>query len=80
MPRQARLDAPGTLHHVIVRGIERRRIVDDRWHRGDFVSRLGQVASDTATAIYVWALMTNHVHILLRSSQHGLSRWRLAGH
>jgi len=27
MPRQARLDAPGTLHHVIVRGIERGRIV-----------------------------------------------------
>ena len=29
MPRQARLDAPGTLHHVIVRGIEKGRIVDD---------------------------------------------------
>ena len=27
MPRQARLDAPRTLHHVIVRGIEKRRIV-----------------------------------------------------
>jgi len=29
MPRQARLDAPGTLHHVIVRGIKKRRIVED---------------------------------------------------
>ena len=29
MPRQARLDAPGTLHHVIVRGIEKRNIVDN---------------------------------------------------
>ena len=29
MPRRARLDAPGTLHHVIVRGIEKRRVVDD---------------------------------------------------
>jgi hypothetical protein len=27
MPRQARLDAAGTLHHVIIRGIERRRII-----------------------------------------------------
>jgi len=26
MPRQPRLDVPGTLHHVIIRGIERRRI------------------------------------------------------
>jgi hypothetical protein len=23
MPRQARLDSPGTLHHVMIRGIER---------------------------------------------------------
>jgi len=29
MPRQARLDAPGTLHHVILRGLERRPIVAD---------------------------------------------------
>jgi hypothetical protein len=31
MPRRARLDAPGTLHHVIVRGIEGRRMVNDIW-------------------------------------------------
>ena len=30
MPGRARLDAPGMLHHVIVRGIEERRIVDVR--------------------------------------------------
>jgi hypothetical protein len=29
MPRRSRLDAPGTLHHVMVRGIERRRIVEE---------------------------------------------------
>jgi len=29
MPRQARLDAPGTLHHVIIRGIERKETVKD---------------------------------------------------
>jgi putative transposase len=75
MPRRARLDAPGTLHHVIIRGIEKRRIVDDRWDRRNFVSRLGQVASDTETDVYAWALMTNHAHILLRSSQQGLSRF-----
>jgi len=75
MPRRARLDAPGTLHHVIVRGIEKRRIVDDRWDRRNFMSRLAQVASDTETDVYAWALMTNHAHILLRSSQNGLSRF-----
>jgi len=40
MPRQARLDAPGTLHHVMVRGIERRNIFRDDTDRADFVARL----------------------------------------
>ena len=65
MPRRARLDAPGTLHHVIVRGIERRRIVNDVADRKNFVSRLGKLAAGTQTAVYAWALMTNHAHILV---------------
>ncbi|HXK29823.1 MAG TPA: tripartite tricarboxylate transporter substrate-binding protein [Candidatus Binatia bacterium] len=44
MPRQARLDRPGTLHHVMIRGIEGRRIVDDDQDRSDFVRRLGELA------------------------------------
>lgn len=33
MPRGVRLDSPGTLHHVIVRGIERKKIVTDNKDR-----------------------------------------------
>jgi hypothetical protein len=33
MPGQARLDAPGMLHHVIVRGIEKGKIKDFPWQR-----------------------------------------------
>ena len=73
MPRRARLDAPGTLHHVMVRGIEKRRIVNDVADRKNFVKRLGELAEETKTSIYAWALMTNHAHILLRSSEIGLS-------
>ena len=51
MPRQARLDIPGTMHHVIVRGIERREIVDDRKDRDRFVLRMGELASETGTVI-----------------------------
>jgi len=42
----ARLDAPGTLHHVIVRGIEKCRIVDDRMDREALVCRMGDAARD----------------------------------
>ncbi len=72
MPRQARLDAAGTLHHVILRGIEKRPIFKDDRDRKVFVNRLGQLARETQTKIYAWALLTNHVHILLRSGPVGL--------
>jgi hypothetical protein len=59
MPRQARLDAPGTLHHVIIRGIERKEIVKDDHDRQNFVYRMGTIALETGTLIYAWTLMTN---------------------
>ena len=75
MPRQARLDAPGTLHHVIVRGIEKRKIAVDDNDRRDFVSRMGNLSSETGTTIYAWSLMSNHAHILLRSGAAGLPKF-----
>jgi len=73
MPRRARLEAPGTLHHVMVRGIEKRKIVNDFADRKNFVKRLGELSTATSTTIYAWTLMSNHTHILLRSSEFGLS-------
>ena len=73
MPRGPRLDAPGTLHHVMLRGIEKRDIVTDDKDRMDFVDRMGKVAQETGTTIYAWALLNNHAHILLRSGNSGLS-------
>jgi REP element-mobilizing transposase RayT len=72
MPRQARLDTPGTLHHVMIRGIERKAIVRDHADRKEFIDRMGRLALESKSAIYAWAMMTNHVHILLRSGPKGL--------
>ena len=72
MPRQARLDSPGTLHHVMIRGIERADIVGGMKDRKEFIERMGTLASETGTRIYAWALMANHAHILLRSGPKGL--------
>jgi len=44
MPRQPRLDAPSTLHHVMVRGLERRAIFKDDTDRADFGAHLAAVA------------------------------------
>jgi len=60
MPRQARLDAPGTLHHVMIRGIEGKEIFRDTQDRKDFVTRLGDLSEQTR--ILAWPLLGNHVH------------------
>ena len=73
MPRGPRLDTPGTLHHVILRGIEKRRIVDDDSDRENFTNRLGRLAEDSLTSVYAWALLDNHAHILMRSGPAGIS-------
>ena len=67
MPRQARIDAPGALHHIIIRGIERKAIFKDNADRANFLERLGRIISETETGCYAWVLMTSHVHLLLKT-------------
>jgi putative transposase len=69
MPRKARIDAPGAVHHIIVRGIERRRIFRDDLDRERFLEKLGSVLAEGATGCFAWVLMKNHVHLLLRSGR-----------
>jgi putative transposase len=73
MPRGPRLDAPGILHHVMVRGIERTAIfVDDR-DREDFLSRLEKVCADGAAVVYAWGLMDNHLHLAIHAGDRPLA-------
>jgi putative transposase len=67
MPRKARIDAPGALQHIIVRGIERRKIFYDDNDRDNFLDRLGNILTDTKTPCFAWALIPNHLHLLLRT-------------
>ena len=67
MPRQSRIDAPGALHHIIVRGIERRKIFIDDQDRHDFIDRLENILEQTETGCYAWALIPNHCHLLLQT-------------
>jgi len=49
MPRKARIDAPGALHHVIVRGIEKRNIFRCDNDRQNFLDRLESLIGQTQT-------------------------------
>lgn len=73
MPRLPRLDIPDLVHHVIVRGIKRDKIFRDDDDRRNFTRRLHVLLRDTDTICYAWALIPNHVHILLRPRRVALS-------
>ena len=75
MPRQARLDAPGILQHVIIKGLEGKRIFADDKDRSDFITRTGDLALELETKVYAWVLMGTHVHILLRNGPKGLAKY-----
>ena len=51
MPPQAGLDAPGTLHHVMIGGIEGKQIFRDTQDRQDFVAPLGDLGKESGTRI-----------------------------
>ena len=73
MPRIARLDTPGLLHHIMIRGIERRRIFNDDKDRKNFIERLSILLPETKTLCYAWVFIRNHAHFLFRSGPSGIS-------
>ena len=74
MPRGPRLDAPGVLHHVMARGIERRKIFLEEADYRDFVDRLEKTLVEGGGICYAWSLMPNHFHLLIRTGSSTLMR------
>lgn len=73
MPRSARLDAAGILHHIMGRGIEKRKIFFDDKDRVNFIARLAALAESKAMTIYAWAVLPNHFHLLCKTEKRSLS-------
>ena len=73
MPRRARIDYAGALHHVMVRGLERREIFRDDQDRESFLNRLEIALEQTAAKCHAFALMPNHVHLLITSGKAKIS-------
>lgn len=67
MPRHARIDAPGALHHIMARGMDRQKIFRSDVDREDFLKRLGTIIIESHTRCFAWALMPNHFHLLLQT-------------
>jgi putative transposase len=57
----------------MARGIEKTKIFRNHKDREDFLSRLEESARAGAWLVYAWALMPNHLHLLVRTGLHPLS-------
>ena len=69
------MDTPGTLHHIMIRGMEGTPIFRQDSDRQDFLDRLEDLVGATGTRILAWVLMDNHVHLLIFSGPKGISQF-----
>jgi len=96
MPRQARLDAPGTVHHILARGVAKGVIVRDDVERRAIVKDLAELVEQSGASCLAWCLMSTHLHLVLRTGKRPLTwvmhrlllrhaqrvnaRWHRSGH
>jgi REP element-mobilizing transposase RayT len=72
MPRGPRLDAPGMVHHVWTHAVDRRELFADTDDRRDLLLRLGAILPDEGAHCFGWALMSNHLHLVVKTGERRL--------
>jgi hypothetical protein len=74
-PAKPGLDAPGPLHHVILRGLARGTILVGAEERAAVVARRGALATATGTRSHAWDGLPNHTRVSLRYGSVGQRRF-----
>lgn len=73
MPRQARKRSRSGIYHIMLRGINKQTIFEDNEDRRKFLQTLGRYKKVSGYTLYGYALMDNHVHMLLKEGEEGVS-------
>jgi len=74
MARPVRVEFPGALYHVIVRGNERKAVFRDDRDRKDYLRRLAHYGRKLEFRVLAYCLMDNHVHLAIETGKTPLSR------
>lgn len=74
MPRQARIAIAAQVYHVLCRGNNRERIFADDEDFATYLDLCRRYKERDGFRLYHWALMPNHVHLLLEPVDSPLSR------
>jgi putative transposase len=64
--RLARFPGAGLVHHVVQHGHNRQPIVLDEADCGQWRALLAEAVATTRVALYAWALLPDHFHLVLR--------------
>jgi len=73
MPTPLRVSYPGAVYHVMGRGNDKVEIFKDDADRVRYLDLLESVISECQLKIFAYALMSNHVHLFLRTEQANIS-------
>jgi REP element-mobilizing transposase RayT len=74
MPRRLRLQYPDAIYHLMARGNGRQDIVRDDIDHDRLLAHLGRTAVRCSWRVYAFAVLSNHLHIVLKTPQPNLSR------
>lgn len=69
-----RMGCLGSIFHAYIRGLDRKPLFHDDRDRNAYLLILAQVLAETGTQCLAFALMGNHVHLLLRTISTPLSK------
>ncbi len=67
MPRKSWIDAASAFHHIIARGMDRGKIIQNSTDKRNFLERLGEILKSTDMRFFAWALIPSHVHSSLKT-------------
>src|ERR1700712_3077960 len=73
MPRPPRLEYPGALHHVTVRGVQQAAIFLDDADRTALMVIVARALRSFEAQAFAYCLMGNHYHFVLQTHQANLS-------
>jgi len=74
VPRRLRLERPDGIYHLIARGNGRQDILCDHVDRDRLQEQLGRAVIRCSWRVYAFAIMSNHIHVVLKTPQPNLAR------
>lgn len=69
MPRQARKKSESGIYHVILRGINRQQIFEDKDDSNKFIEILKKCKTLSEFKLFAYCLMGNHIHLLIKEEK-----------